>query len=1008
MNDFKAGDVVKILSSGQIGAVLRTLHNFETITYEVLVNGEKLLLDCTQIRRVDTSYDCFENREEFDAALSALAIVNPGKDLFSLNSGKIDFIPYQYRPVLKIIKADEPRILIADDVGVGKTIEAGLIVKELSARQSMNSIMIFCPRPLVAEGKWLNEMRSKFNEKFQHMDRKTLKNAIKECDYEGEWIEDYGRCIIPYSILDEELLTGAEGVGKKEVGLLDLNPAPRFGLVIVDEAHHIRNQNTQAYKVIQYFCMHAEAVVFLSATPIQLGDRDLFVLLNLLRPDYILDEETFRIMSEPNPYINTAIDQIRGAKEGWQELAFEALQNAQATEWARRTPLGDEIGKLSERIQLSKTNSEERVVFISELERLHTFSGIINRTRKRDIGNFTTRKPLTLRSDFSAKQQELYDALIEVQTKILLKKYKESMIKFLMSTLYRQAASCIFGLAPCMEDILTRHISVDTDIDDSFENYGNEYVDIEITEDVQAEIKKVLSLAKNIDDTDNKYDSLVKIVREKQTYQNNKIMIFSAFRHTLGYLYNRLVLDGYRVGLVTGAVKDEERRSLRERFRLSREDESAVDIMLFSEVGCEGLDYQFCDCMVNYDLPWNPMRIEQRIGRIDRNGQKSESVLIYNMITNGTVDADIYDRCLMRIGIFNQTIGCGEEILGEIAKGIQDIAVDYTLSANEKDDKLRQLADNKVRLLNENQIMEENQYDFLSIRMPYEDDKRRIQEFTNYWLTPEKLENVIECYLLKKYDKKVLIYTASSTFEIRFSKDEKNEILSEYYALKSELAFMNRTWVNFLKGSDASYRYTFDSAVSKNKDICLMGATHPLVQLAGRFFINKVKQQVILQYRNPELTGREIGFAIYEWRYAGDRNLSELKIITDQQDVKGCIEQMIMDSKVVDRDLPGRYNEFTEIHGKLWSAEREKYKAKQIDIYTRRQESLKLSYKKRLETIKNQENSTESTNIRRMKQKEYENVSNDLDFRIRQLNEQKEKVDIISRFVCAGVIVVEE
>ena len=180
MNDFKAGDVVKRLSSGQIGAVLRTLHNFETITYEVLVNGEKLLLDCTQIRRVDTSYDCFENREEFDAALSALAIVNPGKDLFSLNSGKIDFIPYQYRPVLKIIKADEPRILIADDVGVGKTIEAGLIVKELSARQSMNSIMIFCPRPLVAEGKWLNEMRSKFNEKFQHMDRKTLKNAIKE------------------------------------------------------------------------------------------------------------------------------------------------------------------------------------------------------------------------------------------------------------------------------------------------------------------------------------------------------------------------------------------------------------------------------------------------------------------------------------------------------------------------------------------------------------------------------------------------------------------------------------------------------------------------------------------------------------------------------------------------------------------------------------------------------------------------------------------------------------
>ena len=1008
MEVFRAGDVVKIISSGQIGAVLKELHKYETISYEVLVNGEKLLLDCTQIRKIDTSYDYFENREEFDAALSALAITNPGKDLFSLNSGKIDFIPYQYRPVLKIIKSDEPRILIADDVGVGKTIEAGLIVKELSARQSMNSILIFCPRPLVAEGKWQSEMRTKFNEKFQHMDRKALKNAIKECDYEGDWIEDYGRCIIPYSILDEELLTGTEGIGKKEVGLLDLNPAPRFGLVIVDEAHHIRNQNTQAYKVIQYFCTHAEAVVFLSATPIQLGNRDLFVLLNLLRPDYILDEETFRIMSEPNPYINIAIEYIRKAQDGWQDLACKALQNAQLTEWAKRTTLGGEICDLSSKIRIATTNSKERVSFISVLEKLHTFSDIINRTRKRDIGNFTTRKPLTVRSNFSLKQQELYDKLIEVQTKILLKKYKENMIKFLMSTLYRQAASCIFGLAPYMEDILTRHVTLSEDINDSSVELDGEYSEIEFTEDIQSEIRKVLVLAKNIDNTDNKYDSLIKIVTEKQTFQNNKIMIFSAFRHTLGYLYDRLVSDGYRVGLVTGAVKDDERRSLRERFQLPRKYEEAVDIMLFSEVGCEGLDYQFCDCMVNYDLPWNPMRIEQRIGRIDRNGQKSESVLIYNMISNGTVDADIYDRCLTRIGIFNQTIGCGEEILGEIAKEIQDIAIDYTLSAIEKKDKLRQLADNKIRLLNENQIMEENQYDFLSIRMPYEDDTRRIQEFTNYWLTPAKIENVIECFLSRKFNKKLLIYSSSSTYEIRFTKNEKNEILSIYYSIKNELSFMDRSWVNFLKGPDVSYRYTYDSDISKSKNICLMGATHPLVQLAGRYFSGSTKQQIVLQYHDKKQVGRQIGFAIYEWRYTGDRNLSELKIITDQQDTKDTIEHMIMESSVVARDLPGKQNDFSDLHGQLWLAEREKHRKKQVEIYTRRQESLKLSYKKRLEKVKNQENNTESANIRRMKQKEYENVSNDLEYRIHQLDKQKEKVDIVSKFVCSGVILVEE
>ena len=105
----------------------------------------------------------------------------------------------------------------------------------------------------------------------------------------------------------------------------------------------------------------------------------------------------------------------------------------------------------------------------------------------------------------------------------------------------------------------------------------------------------------------------------------------------------------YRVAQIDGSVKDEQRRNLRARFELDKSNPEALDILLFTEVGSEGPVYQFCDTMINYDLPWNPMRIEQRIGRIDRRGQKSEVVNIYNLITVGTVDADIYDSLFVYI-----------------------------------------------------------------------------------------------------------------------------------------------------------------------------------------------------------------------------------------------------------------------------------------------------------------------------------------------------------------------
>ncbi|HEX05400.1 MAG TPA: helicase, partial [Bacteroidetes bacterium] len=571
----------------------------------------------------------------------------------------------------------------ADGVGVGKTIEAGSILRELQARRDVRSVLIICPRPLVTERKWQFEMK-RFEERFAHLDGSTLRFCINEMDLEGVWPEQYQKAIIPYSLFDEALLYGTSpnGKRKRKKGLLDLDPPPRFDLVIVDEAHHIRNSDTYRHKAVRFFCDHAEAVVFLTATPIQMGSYDLFVLLNVLRPDLIIDQESFEHMAEPNPFINRAVNFARGQGVGWGAKAAEALGEAAATSWGRALLQNSpEFNRIHKQLSRGDISSGERVELITDLEALHTFAGIINRTRRRDIGDFTVRKPETVVIEFTPAQKKLHDDLLQIQAEIFSRIHGDTNVKFMMTTIRRQAASCLYGLAPFLQDILNRHI--DELAWEEADNTGDAPATITV-EGIEAEIKRILEQARNLHPEDPKLESLRKVLRNKQDLPNNKAMLFSSFRHTLHYLYKHLKTNGFRVGLVHGNIPDEERVELRSRFELNRENENAIDIMLFSEIGSEGLDYQFCDCIVNYDLPWNPMRIEQRIGRIDRWGQKSESVSIFNLITPGTVDADIYERCLLRIGVFNNALGGSEEILGEISREIRNIAENFDLSDVER------------------------------------------------------------------------------------------------------------------------------------------------------------------------------------------------------------------------------------------------------------------------------------------------------------------------------------
>jgi hypothetical protein len=197
-----------------------------------------------------------------------------------------------------------------------------------------------------------------------------------------------------------------------------------------------------------------------------MSSNDLYVLLNLLRPDLVRDTHTFEVMTAPNPAINAAATLARSAKEGWSLAVRAQLNQAAQTPWGILTIQGDptftEIVTTLERPEVSQA---ERVRLIRQIEQMHTLSGIISRTKRRDIGDFTVRKPDTVTVEFTTEQRKLHDDLLATQALILTVLHPTANVKFLMTMIRRQAASCLYGLVPLLRGILTRRLGELNDIE---------------------------------------------------------------------------------------------------------------------------------------------------------------------------------------------------------------------------------------------------------------------------------------------------------------------------------------------------------------------------------------------------------------------------------------------------------------------------------------------------------------------------------------------------------------
>lgn len=1016
-SEIKEKDTVYLVGDPKTRGMVFSVQNIGTTTkYEVFVDGGLRTFYTGQIAPVveKISYN-WVDINTFQSYLSAYEINNPSAgNLYSLNSARIDFVPYQFRPALKMIKADEPRILIADSVGVGKTIEAGLIIKELEARSELDNVVVICPKPLVSEKKWEEEMK-KFDEDFTPLTGGALRQIISDTNRDEVWPARYNKVIIPYSIMDSRAYGGDDGRHRQSVGLMDLDPAPHFDLVIIDEAHHIRNgsldkEKAYAYKCTKYFCDHADAVVMLTATPLQTGDDDLFTLLNVLRPDIVMDKATFNLMSKPNEFISQASHIVRGAAEGWQENAIETLRGVTTTQWGENVIAPNPLYQsILDTLAQDEITREERVQLITDIESLHSFDGMLNRTRRKDIQDFCVRHTYTRETEFTDRQRELHDELLQFEFLALSSLHNVRSVPFMMSTIKRQAASCIFGLAPHLRDIIARRFSSildDPEIDIEAIDFDGMSIDA-----LKQLSNHVLELADNLPEEDPKFDQLMEVIQEKQLEENNKIILFSTFRHTLAYIRRKLEGTNLRVAQIDGSVKDEQRSEFHDRFKLPKEDGNAIDILLFTEVGSEGLDYQFCNLMVNYDLPWNPMRIEQRIGRIDRRGQTSDVVNIYNMITKGTVDADIYERCLMRIGVFERSIGECEAILGQISTEVERIALNSKLTDEERRYKLEQMADNEVRRIQELNRLEDEEKGLFGFDLSNYTMTKEIQTAESPWLTPRSLKYLVERYLNDRLGNVNRIVGESEIKTLRLSASDRATLRQDFNRLSRVKSSVKRNWEAYLKGSSQFHKITFDpEAAREDIGAFFITAVHPLVKQAAMYYATNEVSYINLKSGSDIIAPGKYPFAVYAWNYVGINPRFKLVTVCKDEAVgEELIEllQMAVSENATGNVPADSWDGLEEIQIGRWQAECVEHK-KAVELSANyKLESIRNNFMSRKRALETQIADIEDSSITRMHRAELENATEKYESKVAEIEESKAQADIHVTLIAKGIMHIE-
>lgn len=568
---------------------------------------------------------------------------------YAMQASRTDFHAYQFKPVYKFIESLNGRILIADEVGLGKTIEAGLIWLEAQARSEAKRLLVVCP-PMLRD-KWKRELKFRFNTKAETYDAKNFRSLLEDFHREGNGFQCAAVCSLQTVRQDSV-----------QAALREFESSPyKFDLVVIDEAHHMRNSSTKSHAVGRTLSEITEAMVLLTATPIHLGNQDLYRLLNLLDENEFSELWQFEGIIRENEPIVAAQNLLRSHPPQTVAARDQLLQLSEYTSFANNTNLYRALEMMD---NLDPQDHKSLVEVGLLLEKLNLLSSHISRTRKREVTEWrVVRESKSLAVRFTDDEAAFYQSVTEsVQDRI--ERYSESKVAaFALMMPQRQMASCI----PAMVDYYRNDLRGQTEIDvDILEGLGvsDSESEIQFVSEPWLELEQIVDRW-NPETTDSKFNVLLDSLKERFHREPDvKVIVFSYFKKTLAYLNKRLTQAGFGPVMIHGGIPMEDRTELIEKFR----SDSRRRVLLSSEVGAEGIDLQFCRVMFNYDLPWNPMKVEQRIGRIDRLGQKADKISIVNFAVGNTIEEKILHRLYDRIGIFEKSLGDLEPILGELTQ----------------------------------------------------------------------------------------------------------------------------------------------------------------------------------------------------------------------------------------------------------------------------------------------------------------------------------------------------